>query len=109
MGKTMKTQHRQEILTAIDTGIYDVTDDGIYFPHQCIMPIGGYFHRVNNEDLECSSNLITAKGIDHMLNVAMGAKVKALWALISATKYTAARTFQDGDVYSVGYRVGLSN
>lgn len=29
--------------------------------------------------------------------------------LVSATKYAAARTFQDGDVFSVGYRVSLSN
>lgn len=29
-------------------------------------------------------------------------------ALISATKYTAARTFQNGDVYDIGYRLSLT-
>lgn len=29
--------------------------------------------------------------------------------LVSATKYTAARTFQSGDIFSVGYRISLSN
>lgn len=28
--------------------------------------------------------------------------------LISATKYSAARTFQDGDVYEIGYRISLT-
>jgi hypothetical protein len=29
-------------------------------------------------------------------------------ALISATKYSAARTFQDGDVYDIGYRLSFT-
>lgn len=31
-----------------------------------------------------------------------------LGTLISATKYTAARTFQDGDVYDIGYRLSFT-
>ena len=31
-----------------------------------------------------------------------------LGTLISATKYSAARTFQDGDVYDIGYRLSFS-
>ncbi|WP_288401732.1 hypothetical protein [uncultured Acinetobacter sp.] len=193
----MSANHRKELVKALEDDVYDVTDNGIYFPKQGILAVGEYFHRVNDQEWEISLNKLTTEGLTHLLNVGLGSKAKAAgyylalfsgstapadnwtaanfasvaseivsltegytnatrpqWVpadattnsidnmgtvaqltiatssqlnvtgsalltnptrggttgvLVSATKYTAARTFQDGDIFSVGYRISLSN
>lgn len=187
---------RKELNKSLHNEVYDVTEEGIYFPKQGIMAKGEYFHRVNDGDWSVDKNLITTEGLAHMLNVALGTKQKsngyylALFSgsaapannwtaanfasvaneitslsegytnptrpewipkttttgsidnmesvatvtiatssslnvtgaamlsnstrggtsgvLISASKYAAARTFQDGDKYDIGYRISLT-
>ena len=38
---------RKELATAIQNEVYDVTEQGIYFPNQGVMAQGQYFDRVN--------------------------------------------------------------
>lgn len=187
---------RKELSKSLHNEVYDVTEEGIYFPKQGIMAKGEYFHRVNDGDWSVDKNLITTEGLAHMLNVALGTKQKSSgyylalfsgsaapasnWTaanfasvaneitslsegytsptrpewipkttttgsidnmesvatvtiatssslnvtgaamlsnstrggtsgvLISASKYAAARTFQDGDKYDIGYRISLT-
>lgn len=187
---------RKELSKSLHNEVYDVTEEGIYFPKQGIMAKGEYFHRVNDGDWSVDKNLLTTEGLAHMLNVALGTKQKSSgyylalfsgsaapannWTaanfasvaneitslsegytsptrpewipkttttgsidnmesvatvtiatssslnvtgaamlsnstrggtsgvLISASKYAAARTFQDGDKYDIGYRISLT-
>lgn len=187
---------RKELSKSLHNEVYDVTEEGIYFPRQGIMAKGEYFHRVNDGEWSVDNNLLTTEGLAHMLNVALGPKQKSSgyylalfsgsaapannWTaanfasvaneitslsegytsptrpewipkttttgsidnmesvatvtiatssslnvtgaamlsnstrggtsgvLISASKYAAARTFQDGDKYDVGYRISLT-
>jgi hypothetical protein len=187
---------RNELAKALKDDVYDMTEEGLYFPRQGVIASGEYFDRVNGGAWEINSNLIVDEGLAHILNVALGAAAKpasyhialfsgsaapaANWTaanfatvaseivsmsegytsptrpvwtptdtngnsidnmgavasltiatssqlnvtgaalltnssrggttgkLISATKYTAARVFQDGDTYDVGYRLSLT-
>lgn len=187
---------RKELRNSLHNEVFDVTEEGIYFPRQGIIAKGEYFHRVNGGKWDVDKNLITTEGLAHMLNVSLGAKQKpsgyylalfsgsaspaANWTassfssaaneivsmtegytnptrpewvstqtstssidnmqavanvtiatssalnvtgaamlsnstrggtsgvLISASKYAAARTFQDGDKYDIGYRISLT-
>ncbi|WP_227515200.1 hypothetical protein [Acinetobacter towneri] len=173
-----------------------MTEQGIYFPQQGILAQGEYFDRVNGGEWQATHNLVVNEGLAHLLNVAMGSKVKSAgyylalfsgatapapnwtaanfasvaaeivsmtegytsatrpqWTpadtntnsidnfaavakvtiatssqltvtgaamltnsvkggtsgtLISASKYTAPRTFQDGDEYEIGYRLSFT-
>ena len=187
----------QAISKALAQGDFQITEDGILFPHQGILAKGEYFGRVNGAEWEKEGdNLITTEGLALLLNVALGATAKpagyylalfsgsatpaANWtaasfaataneitsmsegytaatrpvwtpgvatagsidnmaavasvtiatasslnvtgaalltnstrggttgALISASKYAAARTFQNGDTYEIGYRLNLT-
>ena len=188
---------RNELADALHAEIYDLTEQGIYFPKQGILAKGEYFDRVNGGELTITPNLITTEGFAHMLNVGFGSTAKpagyylalfngaaapaANWtaasfaatageivsmsegytsatrpqwspantstgsidnfataasitiatasslnvtgaailtnstrggttgALISATKYAAARVFQNGDIFEIGYRLSLTN
>ena len=192
----MSTKLRKELSRALHDEVYDVTEDGIYFPKQGVQASGEYFDRINGGDWQRTPNLIVEEGLAHILNVALGPKAKppgyylalfsgsaspqANWTaasfaanaaeivsltegysnptrpvwtpaetdtnaidnmdavasltiatsselnvtgaamltnstrggttgvLVSATKYPAARVFQDGDTYDVGYRVSLT-
>lgn len=187
---------RKELATAIQNEVYDVTEQGIYFPNQGVMAQGQYFDRVNGGEWSVSKNLVVTEGLAHILNVAMGSTPKptayylALFSgatapapnwtganfasvaseivsttegytnatrpewkeantsgnsidnmtaaasvtiatastlnvtgaalltnatrgattgtLVSATKYAAARVFQNNDVYDIGYRLSLT-
>ncbi len=187
---------RKELATAIENEVYDVTEQGIYFPNQGVMAHGQYFDRVNGGEWSASKNLVVTEGLAHILNVAMGSTPKptayylALFSgatapapnwtgansasvaseivsttegytnatrpewketnttgnsidnmtaaasvtiatastlnvtgaalltnatrgattgtLVSATKYAAARVFQNNDVYDIGYRLSLT-
>ena len=193
----MRKLHK-ELLGEIGKDRFDVTESGIYFPRAGVLAKGEYFDRVNGGEWEkAGNNLVTAEGITHILNVALGAKAKpaghfialfggsatpqANWkasnftevaaeivsltegytsptrpvwtppdtatnsidnmdsaarvtiatasqlsvtgaavltasgkgattgVLISAFKYAVQRTFQDGDVYDIGYRFSLTS
>lgn len=89
---------KQELLRALHDEVYDVTDEGLYFPRQGILASGEYWHSVNGKDLRIDKNLITTEGLTHILNVAMGATAKptgyymALYAgaVSPAANWTAA-------------------
>ena len=191
------TSLRKELAAAIHHEIFDVTDEGIFFPKQGVMASGEYFDRINGGEWERTPNLIVTEGLAHILSVALGATAKpagyflalfsgaaapaANWTaasfaaaaseivsmtegytsptrpawtppastdtnsidnmaaiasvtmatagqlnvsgaamltsstrggttgkLISATKYTADRVFQNGDTYDIGYRLSLT-
>lgn len=187
---------RKELSNAIKSELYDVTEEGIFFPIQGVMAKGVYFDRVNNGEWDIKENLITTEGLAHLLNVSLGSKPKSTgyylalfsgsaapapnwtaanfasvaneitslsegytsptrpeWTpkdtttgsidnmdavatvtiatssslnvtgaamlnnstrggtsgvLVSAVKYPAARTFQNGDKYDIGYRISLT-
>lgn len=188
---------RKELAKAIAAENYDVTAEGIFFPHQGIRASGEYFDRINGGEWNLAgNNLVVTEGIAHILNVALGGKAKpggyylALFSgatapasnwtaasfaataaeivsltegytsatrpawvpvdtatgsidnmaaaasvtiatastlnvtgaalltnstrggttgvLVSASKYAATRTFQNGDTYDIGYRVSLT-
>ncbi|MEG2266575.1 MAG: hypothetical protein RR932_06320 [Acinetobacter sp.] len=184
------------VASAIAAGAFANTQDGTLFEHGGISVKGEYFDRVNGGEWTRNENLVVNEGLAHILNVALGAKVKsanyylalfsgataptATWTaqnfaavaseivsntegytnatrpvwtpaeastnsidniataasvtiataatltvtgaalltasakgattgvLISATKYAAARTFQNGDIYEIGYRLSLT-
>ncbi|MFZ4537184.1 hypothetical protein [Propionivibrio sp.] len=87
-----------ELIRALHDEIYDVTDDGVYFPKQGVLASGEYRHTVNGGDLRIDKNLLTAEGLTHLLAVAMGATAKptgyymALYAgaVSPAANWTAA-------------------
>ena len=196
MGESMSVNVKKEIVQSLYDEMYDVTEEGVYFPRQGILAKGEYFDRINGGQWQKTPNLVTNEGIVHILNVAMGGKAKASgyylalfsgssapaanwtaanfasvaneivsltegytnatrpqWVatdtsnnsidniaaaasvtiatssqlnvtgaalltnsvrggttgtLISATKYAAARTFQAGDIYDIGYRLSLT-
>ena len=89
---------KTELVQALRDEIYDVTNDGLYFPKQGIIAQGEYWHTVNGQDLRIDKNLITAEGLTYILNVALGAVAKpagyymALYAgaVSPAANWTAA-------------------
>lgn len=70
----MKTS--AELVQAVRDEVYDVTDEGIFFPRQGILASGEYWHRVNGGEVTIDKNLLTTEGLTHILNVAMGATAK---------------------------------
>ena len=67
---------RKELATAIENEVYDVTEQGIYFPNQGVMAQGQYFDRVNGGEWSVNKNLVVTEGLAHILNVAMGSTPK---------------------------------
>lgn len=192
----MDRNQQNAILDDLNTGRFEQTENGLFFPAQGLAARGEYFDRVNGGEWQTTQNLVVDEGLAHLLNVALGGKAKpagyflalfsgatapaANWtaanfasvaaeivsltegytnatrpqwvsvdtntnsidnfasvakvtiatssqltvtgaamltnsvrggtsgALISASKYTAARTFQNGDEYEVGYRLSFT-
>ena len=192
----MKHGLRKELQKSLDKDIYDVTENGLYFPRQGIQVKGKYFDRINDGEWSCTPNIVVTEGLAHILNVALGNTAKpagyylalfsgaaapaANWTaenfpsvaseiisltegytnakrpvwtpseassgsisnmaatasltiataatlnvtgaalltnstrggksgvLVSATKYASSRTFQNGDVYQIGYELDLT-
>jgi len=50
---------------------FDITGEGIYFPHQGVMASGEYFDRTNGGNWEITPNLIPVEGLAQLLNVAL--------------------------------------
>lgn len=187
---------RKELEKSLRDEVYDLTEEGIFFPRQGIRATGEYFDRINGGEWMRTRNLIVDEGLAKLLNISLGNQPKpagyylALFSgsaspapnwtaanfatvaseivsmtegytsptrpewvpddtssnsidnmngvarltiattsqlnvtgaalltsnvrggttgtLISATKYAAARVFQDGDTYDVGYRLSLT-
>jgi hypothetical protein len=187
---------RNELAEDIGRDLFDVTEEGVYFPRQGVLARGEYFDRINKGAWQRTKNLIVVEGLAHILNVALGttpkpagyflalfsgaaapvsnwtaanfaavaseivsltegytsptrpawtsantntgsidnmaavasvtiatagqlnvtgaamltnnAKGGTTGALVSATKYAAARVFQNGDTYDIGYRLSLT-
>lgn len=89
---------KQELVRALHDEVYDVTDEGLFFPRQGVVAAGEYWHSVNGEDLRIDHNLLTAEGLSHILNVSLGLTAKpagyymALYAgaVTPASNWTAA-------------------
>jgi len=67
---------RKELTQALHNEVFDVTEDGLYFPKQGVRAAGEYFDRVNGGEWQRTPNLIVNEGLTHMLNVALGSKAK---------------------------------
>ena len=86
----MRKLHK-ELLKEVDKDRYDVTEEGIYFPKNGILARGEYFDRVNMGQWDkAGNNLVTAEGISHILNVALGAKAKPAGHYIALFSGSAA-------------------
>lgn len=67
---------KQELSKAIDAELFDVTEEGLYFPRQGVLASGEYFDRVNGGEWTRTPNMIVTEGLAHILNVALGSSAK---------------------------------
>lgn len=70
------TTLKKELARAMSAEVFDVTEEGIYFPQQSVLAAGEYFDRINGGEWNRSKNRIVKEGLIHMLNVALGTKAK---------------------------------
>lgn len=74
-------KYQKDIAKFIANGDYEPTENGVLI-HRAIHASGRYIHSVNGKDVRIDHNLIPAEGIDHILNVALGATAKInMWYL----------------------------
>lgn len=69
-------KHRAEFQRAIRNHKWEQSEAGIVFPEQKAVLCGTYTHNVNGEDERIDHNLIPTEGINHILNVVLGASSK---------------------------------
>lgn len=93
-------KHAGEFLTALNTGKYERTEEGIFFPGANVEAVGIYTHDVNGQDVRHDRNKLTDQGLAHMLNVEFHNTAKitawfiALWGgNITPQADTTAATF----------------
>lgn len=72
----MKPNLRKELAHAMRKDLYDLTEEGIYFPRQGVLATGEYFDRINGGEWMRTPNLIVDEGLAHILNVALGSTAK---------------------------------
>lgn len=65
-------KHSKEIAKWVRSGDYEETPEGLLI-HRAIRARGVYTHSVNGKDEQRDYNLIPAEGIEHILEVALGA------------------------------------
>ena len=70
------TALKKELARAMRDEVFDVTDEGIYFPRQSILAGGEYFDRVNGGEWHRTPNRIVKEGLILLLNVALGSTPK---------------------------------
>ena len=70
------TTLKKELARAMSAEVFDVTEEGIYFPQQGVLASGEYFDRINGGAWNRSKNRIVKEGLIHMLNVSLGTKAK---------------------------------
>lgn len=56
--------------------VYDITEDGIYFPRHGLQASGEYFDRVNDGEWQRTENLVPKESRIAMLNTYLGSKAK---------------------------------
>lgn len=66
--------HRLEFARALDNFQYELTDTGIYFPHQKVHVGGGFTTWVNGCDQQYDPNLVPAEGLAQVLKAGLGAQ-----------------------------------
>ncbi len=86
----MRAQLRKELARDLQREIYDITDEGLYFPRQGVMASGEYFDRVNQGPWTREPNLIVTEGLAHILNVALGSTAKPAGYFLALFSGTAA-------------------
>src|SRR5690554_4730573 len=69
-------QLRKELAKAMKDEVYDMTEEGLYFPKQGVQATGEYFDRINGGDWMRTRNLIVDEGLAYILNVALGSLPK---------------------------------
>lgn len=69
-------QLRKELAKALKDDVYDMTEEGLYFPRQGVLASGEYFDRINGGKWMRTKNLIVDEGLAHILNVALGSSPK---------------------------------
>lgn len=70
------TDLNQKLAQSMESGEYEITNDGILFPEHGILAQGEYFDRINGGEWKATKNLITDQGLAHILNVALGTTPK---------------------------------
>ena len=70
-------RHAREFKAYLLGHQYERTEDGgIFFPRAKATAHGAYWHSVNGGDVRIDRNLITTQGLNHMLDVTLGATAK---------------------------------
>lgn len=87
---TNLARHASTFQTALNKGDFDVTDDGILFPHQGAVVSGEYHYSTNDGDTVVQKNLIPTEGLDYILSTATdgGAQLTAFYLAIFSGSYT---------------------
>ena len=70
------TALKKELRRDMRAEVFDLTDDGVYFPRPGILARGEYFDRINSGPWNRTPNLIVKEGLIHILNVALGSTSK---------------------------------
>lgn len=81
---------RTELVKALHDEVFDVTEEGVFFPRQGVMASGEYFDRINGGEWEITPNLIVTQGLAHILSVALGATPKPAGYFLALFSGTAA-------------------
>lgn len=81
---------RTELVKALHDEVFDVTEEGVFFPRQGVMASGEYFDRINGGEWEITHNLIVTQGLAHILSVALGATPKPAGYFLALFSGTAA-------------------
>lgn len=63
-----KNQIKEILQKDFKDEVFDLTDEGVYFPKQGIMAQGTYFDRVNGGEWNITKNLIVKEGLIDILN-----------------------------------------
>ena len=91
-------KHLAEVRRNVAAGEFEQTADGLYLPRMGAVARGVYRHFVNGEYAGEDHNLVPTEGLNHLLNVGVGATAKAAgWyialfsgAVAPAANWTAA-------------------
>lgn len=92
------TKHAAEVRKELAAGNFEQTDSGLYMPRMGALVRGVYRHYINGEYAGEDHNLVPTEGLNHLLNVGIGATAKAAgWyvalfsgAVAPAANWTAA-------------------
>lgn len=86
-------KHAGDVQSAVASGNFEQTAEGILLPKMKALVRGKYRHRVNGGEWAEDHNLVTTEGLNYILNVVIGATAKpAAWyvALFSGATAPAA-------------------